>query len=234
MVRRWRTVKGTIVLSEKSDGSTYIPALKYDWLTSLYDPLLRWTLRESMFKGRLLEQARIDRGHRVLDLGCGTGTLTLLIKSHHPKAQVIGLDADPKVLEIARAKAARAGLDITLDHGMAFELRYPDNFLDRVVSSLLFHHLTRENKVRALSEVFRVLRPTGELHVADWGKAQNGLMRMAFLLVQMLDGFKTTADNVSGLLPELFRAAGFEEVQETARYMTIVGTLSLYRARKPT
>jgi hypothetical protein len=69
--------------------------------------------------------------------------------------------------------------------------------------------------------------------VADWGKAQNKLMRVAFLFVQMLDGFETTADNVSGLLPELFQAAGFEDIQEPTRYMTIVGTLSLYRARKP-
>lgn len=211
----------------------YIPALRFEWLTCFYDPVIRWTLRESTFKARLLELARIERRHRVLDLGCGTGTLTLLIKSHHPRAQIIGLDADPKVLEIARAKAARAGLDITLDHGMAFELPYLDNFFDRVVSSLLFHHLTREKKERTSKEIFRVLRPGGELHVADWGKPQNWLMRVAFLWVQLLDGFQTTADNVKGLVPELFRATGFEEVQETGQYATIVGTLSLYSARKP-
>jgi len=211
----------------------YIPALKYDWLTPLYDPLVRWTLRESTFKRHLVKQAGIDRGHRVLDLGCGTGTLALLIKSHYPKAEVFGLDADPKVLAVARAKAAKAGLIVRLDHGMAFELPYPDASFDRVISSLLFHHLTRENKERTLKEIFRVLRQGGELHVADWGKARNWPMRVAFLLVQMLDGFETTADNVNGLLPEMFRSAGFEEVQETIRYMTIVGTLSLYVARKP-
>ena len=211
----------------------YIPALKYHWLTPLYDPLMRWTLRESTFKRHLLKQAGIDRGHRVLDLGCGTGTLALLIKSHHPKADVFGLDADPKVLEVARAKAAKGGLNVRFDHGMAFELPYPDATFDRVISSLLFHHLTRGNKERTLREVFRLLRRGGELHVADWGKAQNWPMRVAFLLVQMLDGFETTADSISGLLPELFRMAGFMEVEESARYMTIVGTLSLYRARKP-
>jgi len=116
---------------------------------------------------------------------------------------------------------------------MAFELPYPDASFDRVISSLLYHHLTREKKERTLKEIFRVLRQGGELHVADWGKAQNKLMRTAFLLVQMLDGFETTVDNVSGLLPELFRAAGFEDIQEPTSYMTIVGTLSLYRARKP-
>ena len=201
-------------------------------MTSLYDPLIGWTLRESAFKNHLVKQACIEKGHRVLDLGCGTGTLTLLIKSHHPKAGVIGLDADPKVLEIARAKATKAGLNVTLDHGMAFELPYRDASFDRVLSSLLFHHLTRENKARALKEAFRVLRPGGELHVADWGRAHNSLMRMAFLLVQMLDGFESTRDNVAGLLPGLFQAAGFEDVQESARYITIVGTLSLFRARK--
>jgi ubiquinone/menaquinone biosynthesis C-methylase UbiE len=213
--------------------SEYIPPLKYEWLTPLYDPLVRWTLRESTFKRHLVKQAGIERGHRVLDLGCGTGTLALLIKSHHPKADVVGLDADPKVLEIARAKAVRAALDVTLDQGMAFRLPYADNSFDRVLSSLLFHHLTRENKDRTLREVFRVLRLGGEFHAADWGKPQNGFMRTAFLLVRILDGFKTTADNVKGLLPELFGNAGFEEIQEPARYMTIVGTLSLYKARKP-
>jgi len=211
----------------------YIPALRYDWLTPIYDPLIRWTLRESTFKRQLVKQAGIERGHGVLDLGCGTGTLTLLIKSYYPRAEVVGLDGDPNVLEAARTKAARARLKVRFDHGMAFEPPYPDAFFDRVISSLMFHHLTRENKERTLREVFRLLRPGGELHVADWGKARHWPMRVAFLLVQMLDGFETTADNVNGLLPEVFRSAGFEEVQETIRYMTIVGTLSLYRARKP-
>lgn len=119
-------------------------------------------------------------------------TLTFLVKRLRPEADVVGLDGDPKVLEIARAKAAEAGVDIALDHGMAFELPYPDASFHRVLSSLLFHHLTRENKVRTLREVFRVLQPGGELHVADWGEAQNRLMRGAFLLVQLLDGFETT------------------------------------------
>ena len=211
----------------------YIPALKYRLLTCLYDPLLHWILRESKFKHGLVEQACIESGHRVLDLGCGTGTLALLIKRTQQEAEVVGLDGDPKVLEIAKAKVDRSGQEITMDYGMAFELPYPDDSFDRVLSSLLFHHLTRENKVRTLTEVFRVLRPGGQLHVADWGTPSNISMRIAFLSVQMLDGFKTTADNVNGLLPELFSSAGFEVGQESAQYMTISGTLSLYSAVKP-
>ena len=211
----------------------YIPALGFHWLTPLYDPLLRWTLRESVFKCRLVEQARIEGGHRVLDLGCGTGTLTLLIKRLHPGAEVFGLDGDAKVLQVAEVKAAKAGLEVTFVRGIAFDLPYADNSFERVLSSLLFHHLTRENKVRALREAFRVLRPGGQLHIADWGRPQNGFMRGAFLLVQMLDGFRTTADNVAGMLPHLFGEAGFVDVEQTTRYGTILGTLALYQAKKP-
>lgn len=219
-------------MNQKRDE--YIPALKYSWLTSLYNPLLRWTLRESNFKRHLVEQAQIEGSHRVLDLGCGTGTLTLMIKKAYPAGEVVGLDGDTKILEIARAKAKNAGLEVRLDYGMAFNLPYRDESFDRVLSSLLFHHLTRENKDRTLREVFRVLRPRGELHVADWGKPQNRLMRLAFLGVQLLDGFHTTADNIKGLLPELCALAGFKDVEETARYATLFGTLSLYRARSRT
>lgn len=208
----------------------YIPALKYDWLTPLYDPLLRWVLRESIFKRQLVKQAQIQSGHRVLDLGCGTATLTLLIKEIHPGSETVGLDGDLRVLKIARAKAAKSGMAVTLHQGMAFELPYPDGAFDRVVSSLVLHHLTRDAKARALREVFRVLRPDGELHVVDFGKPQTVPMYLVSLIVRWLE---EASDNVKGLLPELFRNAGFDPVEETAQYMTPFGILSLYKARKP-
>jgi ubiquinone/menaquinone biosynthesis C-methylase UbiE len=217
-------------MEKKSD--VYIPALSYDWLTPLYDLFIRWTMPESAFKRHLVEQARISQGHRILDLGCGTATLTILIKKMHPDTEVVGLDGDSRILEIARRKAAREGLEVKLDEGMSDELPYADNSFDRVLSSLFFHHLTRENKARTLAEVFRILRPGGELHVADFGKPQNALMKVASLPWQVFDGWKTTADNAQGRMPSLFRASGFREVCETARYMTLFGTLSLYRGYK--
>src|SRR5258708_30120694 len=211
----------------------FIPALRYGALTALYDPLLRWTMRESLFKDQLIRRARIQTGSRVLDLGCGTGTLTLRLKRQQPDAEVVGLDADPQALRIAEAKAAAAGIPIAFDQGMAFALPYADHSFDRVLSSLLFHHLTHEDKARTARNLARVLRPGGELHVADWGKARNGLMRAAFLLVHLLDGFETTTQNVRGALPHVFAAVGFEDVRESAQYVTLFGTLALYQARKP-
>ncbi|MBI2323111.1 MAG: methyltransferase domain-containing protein [Chloroflexi bacterium] len=210
-----------------------IPALRFGWLTNLYDPLIRWTTRELAIKGRLLEQAGIRGGHRVLDVGCGTATLALLAKRRCPSATVVGLDGDARILALARAKIAQSAGGVVLTQALSYELPYAAVSFDRVLSSLVFHHLTRESKGKTLHEIFRVLRPGGELHVADWGRAQNVPMRLAFLAIQLLDGFEPTADNVRGLLPAMMAEAGFAQVEETARYATIVGTLCLYRARKP-
>ena len=128
-------------------------------------------------------------------------------------------------------KAARHGLHVQLDQGLSYALPYPDGTFDRVLSSLVFHHLTSQDKLRTLHEVARVLRPGGELHLADWGRAQNPVMRASFLLVQVLEGFRTTEDNVQGKLPLLIAAAGFTDVRETGHYATLFGTLALYSAR---
>ena len=225
----------TIVSSRKRGDNSdheYLPALQFHWLTSLYDPLLYWTLRESSFRPQLVAQARIQQDHHVLDLGCGTATLTIQIKKNHPKAEVVGLDCDPRILEIAQKKITRRNLSIQLNQGYSFELPFPDHSFDRVLSSLLFHHLSRENKKRTLCEVFRVLRKDGELHVLDWGMPRNRLMRLAFYSVQFLDGFDGTRDNVAGNLPDMMREAHFERVESTGYVNTVYGTLRFSRACK--
>ncbi|MBK9072491.1 MAG: class I SAM-dependent methyltransferase [Myxococcales bacterium] len=208
---------------------SYIPALRFNWLTRFYDPLIRATLKEDRFRGLLLEQAAVQPTYKVLDVGCGTGTLALMIKQRVPSAEVFGVDGDPGVLKIAEEKFRVAGVSVNVYQGRASEAPFQAQFFDRVVSTLVFHHLSTDEKLKTLQQVKKWLKPQGELHIADWGKAQNPLMRAAFLPVQMLDGFKTTSDNVKGKLPELMRAAGFVEVIETHHEMTVFGTLSLYR-----
>ncbi len=208
----------------------YIPAMGFDWLTPLYDIIMPPVMRESTIKPRLVEQMKVKKGHRILDLGCGTATLTIMIKKAQPEAEMIGLDIDPKILAFARSKVGREGLDITFELAVATDLPYLNGSFDRVVSSMVFHHLNREDKTLALKEIFRVLRPGGELHIADFGKPHNALM---YLISQFARHFEEISDNIKGLLPEMFRNVGFADVEETAQYMTINGTLSLYRARKP-
>lgn len=211
----------------------FVPALRYRFLTALYDPVVALTVRERTFKTRLIAQADIAAGDAVLDVGCGTGTLAVQIKQAVPEASVVGLDGDPQVLAIARRKAARAGIAVRFDEGYSYALPYADAAFDRVLSSLFFHHLDRDAKQRTIAEIHRVLRPGGELHVADWGAPSGPVARALFYSIQLLDGFKTTRDNVAGRLPDLFSAGGFERVCATGALETVYGTLSLFRARRP-
>lgn len=211
---------------------SYIPALAYRSLTGLYDPLVRITTRERRFKAALLQQARLRAGQQVLDLACGTATLTIAAKRMQPLADITGADGDPDILARARIKAAKAEAELMFDESLSQHLPYADSSFDVVLSSLFFHHLDRENKLATLGEVRRVLKPGAELHIADWGKAANPLMRVLFVIVQMLDGFAPTTDNVAGRLPEFLRASGFKEVEETQRFSTVLGTLALYRAKR--
>ncbi|MGE0465307.1 MAG: class I SAM-dependent methyltransferase [Steroidobacteraceae bacterium] len=217
----------------KSVDRDYVPALGYHFLTPLYDAVIGATTRERGFKQALIRQAELNPGQRVLDLASGTGTLAIWIKQHQPLLDVTGVDLDPAMLAIASRKAGAAHIDIRFDRAHSHSLPYPTGHFDRVVSSLFFHHLTWEDKLRTAAELLRVLKPGGELHVADWGRPANVLMRGLFLMIQCLDGFETTRDNVAGRLPELFEQAGFVGVAERRTVSTVFGTLALYRANRP-
>lgn len=155
-----------------------------------------------------------------------------MLKQAAPQADVIALDGDPRILSIARQKANRLGLDIRFDQAMSYSLPYAEGFYDRVVSSLFFHHLTRDNKLKTLRETKRVLKPEGEFHVADWGSPANSMMKLASRFIQFLDGFETTADSFDGLLPELMASTGFTSIEETASFNTLFGTIRLHKAVK--
>lgn len=210
----------------------FIPALRFKAITRFYDPVVRFTTRERRVKQVLIEHARVPEGATVIDLGCGTGTLTIALKRRYPGARVIGLDADPDILEYAKNKARTAGVDVEFVRANATDLAFESGLAKRIVSSLFFHHLQPADKKLALSEAMRVLGEGGELHISDWGAPANLPMRALFFPVRLLDGFSNTRDNVAGLLPALVRKAGARQVDQHSSFNTMFGTLRLLRATK--
>ncbi len=210
----------------------YIPALRFKWLTPFYDFLINLTMPEKKFKESLIESCGILEGHKILDFGCGTATLSILIKKIHPEASVIGLDVDKEILNKAIRKIEEMKVDIRLFDYSGDKIPFTNESFDRVVSSLVFHHLDTNSKIAAFKELYRLLNRNGELHIADFGRSKSWLQRLLFNLIRGLDGYKSTNANAKGLLPELIVYAGFENVSIKRCYYTMFGEVQIISAYK--
>ena len=213
-------------------NARYVPALSLRWLTPIYDPVVAATTRENEFKQRLAEEMDLHPGEHVLDVGCGTGTLALMLKRAEPAVELLGVDGDPDVLRLARAKAAAAGVEIDFSTGLAGELALPDSGFDKATSTLVFHHLPSPVKRAALKDILRILRPGGQLYLADLSAVPAVLAKTLYLPFRLFDGLENTADNFYGRLPRLMSEMGFVEVKHRARFLTVVGPVSITSAQK--
>jgi ubiquinone/menaquinone biosynthesis C-methylase UbiE len=226
--------RGMMVTSNGGDQDRIIPALGRNGLTWAYDFAIALATREHKWRNRLAAAVAPGPEDKIVDLGCGTGTLAIMLKRRQPQAHIIGLDPDPEVLLIARRKMERAGMIIELfraDAGQIAEI--VKDPVDKIVSSLVFHHLALEKKQATLKGIFTALRPGGGLYLTDYGLQRSRLMRSLFRVVQTLDGFETTQPNADGVLPQLMIEAGFEGVTEASALPTLTGSISFYEAHRP-
>lgn len=207
---------------------TYLPAAGHDWALPLYDPIVRLFGFEAV-KRRLVAEAMSGSPRRVLDIGCGTGTLAILLKKLHPEVEVVGLDPDAKALARSRSKASRAGLAIRFDQGYSQELPYPDASFDRVLSSLMFHHLPADMQEKTLREVRRVLTAGGSLHLLDMARGDEAGGALLNRISGHLQG------NSDSRILELMRQASFASPVRTMERSLLLGTLRVagYRGETP-
>jgi ubiquinone/menaquinone biosynthesis C-methylase UbiE len=208
---------------------TYLPAAGRDWALPLYDPFVRLFGGDSARKV-LFDQAALRPGLRILDIGCGTGTLAVLIKRLHPAVSVVGLDPDPKALARATHKAEREKLSVQFDRGFADELPYTQSSFDRVFSCFMYHHLRSAEKEKTLHEVRRVLRPGGSFHMMDFkgpDSHEHGFLSHLFHAGEHLQ------DNAESRVLALLQQSGFPDAHRTSQSRLIFGPIAYYHASVP-
>jgi ubiquinone/menaquinone biosynthesis C-methylase UbiE len=204
---------------------TYLPAAGWHWALPIYDPyvkLLGW----DVVRSTLLEQMDLAPGQRVLDIGCATGTLVVVVKQLHPDVAVVGLDPDPKALARAARKALRAGVKVHFNRGFSDQLPYADASFDRVSCTGMFSLLPLAEKETTLREVRRVLRPGGSFHLFDLVKMPPG----SSLWVRLLPSSKGFQVCTEEQTVALMREAGLVDSKKTGQHAFWLWPLASYRA----
>ena len=166
-----------------------------------------------------VEQALIKPGDSVLDVGCGTGEVTLLAKTRAKAGSVYGIDPAPEMIAVARRKATRKRLDIDFRVGVIESLPFPDSSIDVVTSSLMMHHLPEDLKVRGLAEIYRVLKPGGRLLVADFMRPTGSLLNHLFIAFTRHQSLKSGIEDMQKLLKD----SGFRQVIQSDETVLIIG-----------
>jgi ubiquinone/menaquinone biosynthesis C-methylase UbiE len=205
----------------------YLPAAGRDWLLPLYDPLTVF-LGVDAARRALLDQSGLPSDGRVLDVGCGTGSLAVLIAQQHPGITVVALDPDPNALARAVRKARRAGTTIQFDQGFGDALPYPDEWFDRVFSSMMFHHVAIAERPNVLREIHRVLKPGGRLELVDF----EGPKPDAGLVARLLHSHHRLEGNDSQQVVSLLSDAGFATARRVGERSFLFGGLAFYQASR--
>ncbi len=138
--------------------------------------------KERKLRSETIQLAAVSKGETVLDVGCGTGTLTLLAKAEAgASGKVYGIDASPEMIAVARQKAVQMGQAVEFQTGVIEALPYSDKSVDVILSSMMAHHLPPDLKQRGLAEIYRVLRPGGRLVVVDMKRPETLIQRFGIL-----------------------------------------------------
>lgn len=180
--------------------------------------------------------ARVNVGDRALDVGCGTGALVAILA--HRGAHVTGIDIAPAMLSQAARRVREEGLvdRVELKEMGAVDLdtAFPSEGFDAVVSTLVFSELSDDEIEYTLAECWRILRPGGQLLIADevlpdsmLGRIGTFLFRLPFVIAAFVLTQNTT-HRVAGLEARIARA-GFQ-ILDIAEYL--MGTMKLYVAER--
>lgn len=197
------------------------------WWAPAYDTVAWLTSfgQEKGIRRDVLCVAALKPGEKLLDVGCGTGTLGVAAwRKVRPEGDVTGIDASPEMVELARRKAKKKGSGATFQVAPIEALPFEDGSLDVVLSTFMLHHLPDDLKTKGFAEIARVLKPGGRFVAVDLAGGGRSLPSLMMGLI----GHKMPADYTEQL------QRGMEEagLVDVAAKKTKYNYLAFLTARK--
>jgi len=124
--------------------------------------------REKKLRQDEIKLAQLKPGDKVLEIGCGTGTLSLAAKVQvGSSGEVVGIDIAPEMVAVASHKTTRKGVDVTFQVGSIAGIPFPDNRFDVVMCSFMIFHMPEDVRKKGFPEIHRVLKSGGHLFILD-------------------------------------------------------------------
>ncbi len=192
----------------------FLPAAKYSLFTPLFDFFCEAIGLGSEYRRKIIDVMGLkNEKFKVLDVGCGTGSLLIDIKRNYSNLEAHGIDPDKNILGNAAKKAEKNNVKIKFDCAYAQKLPFPSNYFDVALSSLAIHHIPSEYKQKALEEIHRVIKSKGFFMLVDFGKTKRFPIG-AWLAATFEEG----KENYEGLIPEMMKKAGFKQIKVMAEY----------------
>jgi len=201
----------------------FIPAMTYEFLTPYYDSILNIIGFGHKQREKIVRLLGLKNRDKLLDVGCGTGSLLIVAKKLYPEITAVGVDIDEKILKIAKNKTQKENLKIEFIKTSADKLLFDDSSFDVVISSLVFHHLPLDVKKKTIGEIKRILKKDGQFLLVDFGKTDNPWINIFYQIVKFLriEEATTLKDNVDGKLPILLKQFGFKTKEVSLQYLGI-------------
>ncbi len=207
-------------------SNKFIPAAKFHILTPIFDSLCSFIGLGRKYRDEVIATLPIKGNERlkVLDAGCGTGSLAIQLKKEYPQIELCAIDIDSSILQRAIKKSKKEKVDISFKKAPMQDTRFQENYFDIVYTSLVFHHLKTEDKREAIKEISRITKKGGTIVVSDFAKPRRWVHHIiAWFTILLEEGW----DNYKGRIPILLEEQ-FKQTKTLKRY----GLIEILQTKK--